>query len=101
MPDFRILGPGLGPGLGLVLALAACAQGGNDRANAPAEELGTCAAGGHQDWVGKRVDVLNDIDLPAGTRVLFPTTPATMDFREDRMNVSVDKNDVITRVYCG
>ena len=33
--------------------------------------------------------------------MLFPTTPATMDFREDRMNVTVDKADTITRVYCG
>jgi hypothetical protein len=95
MTDHRILA------LGLVLALGACAQGGNTQSGAPAEELGTCAAADHQDWVGKRVDVLNDVDLPEGTRVLFPTTPATMDFREDRMNVSVDKNDVIARVYCG
>jgi hypothetical protein len=99
MTDFRTLVPGFG--LTLVLALGACAQGGNDRAGAPAEELGTCAAGAHQDWVGQRVDVLNDVDLPEGTRVLFPTTPATMDFREERMNVVVDKNDIIARVYCG
>jgi hypothetical protein len=97
MTDFRTLVPGLG----LALVLGACAQGGNDRAGAGAEELGTCAAVDHQDWVGQRVDVLNDVDLPEGTRVLFPTTPATMDFREDRMNVSVDKSDVIDRVYCG
>jgi hypothetical protein len=45
--------------------------------------------------------VLNDAELPAGTRVLFPTTPATMDLREDRMNVEVDKSDRITRVFCG
>jgi len=51
--------------------------------------------------VGKRIDVLNDVDLPQGTRVLFPTTPATMDYREDRLNVSVDKADRITRVFCG
>ena len=55
----------------------------------------------HQDWVGQRIDVLNDATLPEGARVLFPTTPATMDFREDRLNVAVDKADTITRVYCG
>ena len=38
MTDHRILA------LGLVLALGACAQGGNDQSGAPAEELGTCAA---------------------------------------------------------
>ena len=85
--------------LALVLALGACAElkTGEKAGGAP----GTCPADQHQDWVGKRVDVLNDVDLPEGTRVLFPTTPATMDFREDRMNVTVDKADTITRVYCG
>lgn len=96
MTDFRILGPGLG----LVLALAACAQIGT-KAGAPTVEAGSCAAADHQDWVGKRVDVLNEVDLPEGTRVLFPTTPATMDYRAERMNIAVDKKDVITRVYCG
>ena len=95
MTDYRILG------LGLAMALGACAQGGNDRANAPAEELtSTCAAKDHQDWIGQRVDILNDIDLPEGTRVLFPTTPATMDYRPERMNVAVGKDDVIERVFC-
>ena len=45
--------------------------------------------------------MLNDVDLPEGARVLFPTTPATMDFREDRLNIEVDKADQIVRVYCG
>ncbi len=98
MTDLRIFGPGLG--LGLLLALAACAQMGNDKSG-EAGQAGTCAAADHQDWVGKRVDVLNDVDLPEGTRVLFPTTPATMDYREDRMNVSVGKDDVISKVTCG
>jgi hypothetical protein len=90
-------------GLGLVLLLGACVlkQGGTDDRGAGIVAAGDCAAGQHQDWVGQRVDVLNDVELPEGTRVLFPTTPATMDFREDRMNVAVDKSDRISRVYCG
>ncbi|MFT3975069.1 MAG: I78 family peptidase inhibitor [Amaricoccus sp.] len=90
-------------GLGLLLALGACAELKKPGdAAAPAETAGgTCPADAHQDWVGKRVDVLNEVELPKGTRVLFPTTPATMDYREERMNVSVDKTDRITRVFCG
>ena len=61
----------------------------------------TCPADSHQDWVGKRVDYLNDIELPEGSRVIFPTTPVTMDFREERLNVEVDKSDTIARVFCG
>jgi hypothetical protein len=89
-------------GLGLLVALGACAElqksGGTGATPAAG---GSCPADTHQDWVGKRVDVLNDVDLPQGTRVLFPTTPATTDYRADRMNVSVDKADKITRVFCG
>ena len=86
-------------GLGLVLGLGACAE--MQQAGPGGEAGGDCPAAQHQDWVGQRVDVLNDVDLPEPTRVLFPTTPATMDFREDRMNVEVDKSDRIARVYCG
>ena len=87
-------------GLGLLVALGACAELQKPGGTGPATG-GSCPADAHQDWVGKRIDVLNDVDLPQGTRVLFPTTPATMDYRADRMNVSVDKADKITRVFCG
>ena len=87
--------------LGVFVALGACAELQNTGAGGTLAGGGTCPADQHQDWVGKRIDVLNDVELPQGTRVLFPTTPATMDHREDRMNVVVDKSDRITRVDCG
>jgi len=86
-------------GIVLVLALGACAEMKVGLPGGPA--AGTCPAEAHQDWVGQRVDVLNEADIPEGTRVLFPTTPATMDHREDRLNIEVDKSDTIARVYCG
>ena len=85
-------------GLGLVLALGACAE--MKQAGLGVGE-GSCGAADHQAWVGQRVDVLNDASLPDDTRVLFPTTPATMDYRAERLNIAVDKADTITRVYCG
>ena len=33
--------------------------------------------------------------------MLFPTTPATMDYNPERLNVDVDAGDSISRVYCG
>ena len=42
-----------------------------------------------------------EVELPEGARVLFPTTPATMDYNPERLNVSVDAGDAISRVYCG
>ncbi len=89
-------------GLGLLLFLGACAEMKSaGLGGAAAQGGGTCEAAAHQDWVGQRIDVLNDVDLPEGARVLFPTTPATMDQREDRLNIQVDKADTIVRVYCG
>jgi hypothetical protein len=41
------------------------------------------------------------VDMPADARVMFPTTPATMDLNAGRLNVAVDSSDTITRVYCG
>lgn len=87
-------------GFGLFVALGACAELRNGDGT-PGTLSGACPADVHQDWVGQRIDVLNDVDLPEGTRVLFPTTPATTGFNEDRLNVTVDRSDMITRVYCG
>ena len=91
------------PILALAMALGACTQmqqAGQDVA-AVAEGEGACGAGPFESFVGQRVDALNDVELPAGARVLFPTTPATMDFNPERLNVTVDADDMITRVYCG
>lgn len=84
----------------ILLAAAGCAEMRPGMPGAAAEG-GSCGAAERQDWVGQSVASLNDIDLPEGTRVLFPTTPATMDYREDRLNVEVDRSDSIARVFCG
>ena len=96
--------------LGVALALGAC------EAQPDAEALSQQAAGGGvasvtgegkcglpewQGYVGQRIDALNTVDLPADARVMFPTTPATMDFQAERLNIAVDSADTIVRVYCG
>lgn len=95
--------PALLLGAGL-MALGACAEMKAEMAkDAPADAADgrTCGADERQGWVGQSVASLNDVDLPEGTRVLFPTTPATMDYRPERLNVEVNKADAIARVYCG
>lgn len=89
----------------LAVALAACTpKPGTDApggAAAPSTGKDTCGAAALQGYVGQRIDALNDVDLPEGARVLFPTTPATMDQREDRLNVKVGKDDKIADISCG
>jgi hypothetical protein len=62
---------------------------------------GTCGAEAYQDYVGQRIDALNDVALPDDKRVLFPSTPATTDFVEGRLNIAVDGSDTISKIYCG
>ena len=96
-PAIRVLS------VGLVLGLGACTTNPLSDADGSASMAGedACGPGGWQGYVGQRVDALNTVELPANARVLFPTTPATMDYRAERLNVAVDKADTITRVYCG
>ena len=90
------------PALVLVLALGACNQMTTDGDGGIVSAAGDeCGATAFQGYVGQRVDALNDVELPAGSRVLFPTTPATMDFNPARLNVGIDAEDQIDSVYCG
>lgn len=34
-------------------------------------------------------------------RILRPGQPMTMDYRPDRINVELDDNDIVIRVFCG
>lgn len=40
-------------------------------------------------------------ELPEGTRIIHPDDMVTMDFREDRLNLYVDDNDIVTKQRCG
>ena len=95
-----------GLGLGALLALGACdtlkdaATTGDGAPVADASD-DACGAAGRQDLVGQSAGVLDPATLPEGTRVLFPGMAATMDFRADRLNVSVGAGDKVDRVFCG
>ena len=65
-----------------------------------------------QDYIGKRVvkddeevsnsdNVVRESQLPGGTRVLRPDSVATMDYREDRLNLHVDDKNVVVKQRLG
>ena len=83
--------------LGLALALTACAE---LQKGAGPKTAGSCPAAEHQDWVGQSLSSVS-AQFPENTRLLLPGAAATMDYREDRTNVEVDKADKVTKVYCG
>lgn len=100
-----------GLALGAVLALGACDQlkktGETLEGDAAAGEAKVvagedeCGATAHQNLVGTGAGALDPGALPAGTRVIFPGMPVTMDFRAERMNVEVGSGDKVARVFCG
>lgn len=56
-------------------------------------------------WTGKSYDEAKD-DIEAGEgvatiRVIRPDQAVTQDFRPDRLNVELDAEDKVTRIFCG
>ncbi|GMV61885.1 MAG: hypothetical protein AMXMBFR74_10540 [Parvibaculum sp.] len=56
-------------------------------------------------WTGKSYDeAKGDIEAGEGVatiRVIRPDQAVTQDFRPDRLNVELDAEDKVTRIYCG
>ena len=100
-----------GLALGAALALGACDKmketGEKVEGDAKAAETkvvsseDACGATAHQTLVGTGAGALDPGTLPAGTRVIFPGMPVTMDYRAERMNVEVGSGDKVVRVFCG
>ncbi len=85
---FRFL-PALAP-----LLLSACIE-------APAEPPppDACGAEALQHLAGRPLFALTT--PPTGARPLRPGMPMTMDFHADRLNVELDGQDRIARIFCG
>ena len=111
--------------MSLVLALAACAQqkpseaatdpvaaapAASPEATVPAADApvtsGQCNADAVQGLVGQTgsEDVLEKARTDSGAntvRALKPGEPATMDFRQDRLDIALDEQGVIQSLRCG
>lgn len=65
-----------------------------------------CQADPGQRFVGQAAtdDIVEQARMATGAtsvRVLKPGMAATMDFRDDRLNLNLDEHDVIVKVSCG
>ncbi|SPF75104.1 hypothetical protein ALP8811_00088 [Aliiroseovarius pelagivivens] len=69
-------------------------------ANSGQEPHGSCGAGDLMYLVGQNAEVLTDLDLPENRRVLQPGMAYTMDYQPDRLNISIDENGLIDRIWC-
>lgn len=80
----------------LVLALAAC----QPVAPTPAA-ADSCGAQGLQTLIGQDKSVLAAMIFPAGTRIIEPGTPVTMDYSASRLNIHVGRSGRIEKISCG
>ena len=64
----------------------------------------TCDMASFSPYIGQHIDeVPTEVREPEGRRVreLYPLTPATMDYRPDRLNILLNDEGIIKSVRCG
>ncbi len=60
-----------------------------------------CDVPRYQGMIGHPSAVLNTVALPPATRIIRPGTVVTMDYNPVRLNIGLDAQERITRVWCG
>ena len=81
--------------------LAACVQAAPAPEHKPTYEGKSCGADGYQNLIGQSANLLAAMTFPAPMRVIRPGMAVTLDYLEQRLNITVDKNNKISSVYCG
>jgi hypothetical protein len=61
----------------------------------------TCGAARYEYLVGLGKDAALNASLPEGSRVILPGDAVTQDFVDTRLNVVIDGNASVERLYCG
>ncbi|MHA6265984.1 I78 family peptidase inhibitor [uncultured Aliiroseovarius sp.] len=85
--------------LPIIALLAACQPGARDEPR-PVDLTPRCGADRLRGLIGQDAATLREVDLPRVTRVVRPGMALTMDYRPDRLNISIDENGIIDRVWC-
>ena len=85
----------------LVLTLAACQTVSGPNSTPQVETGAECGAQEYQKLLWKPETILRNVGLPKNTRIIFPDTAVTMDYRVKRLNIYIGKSARIERVYCG
>ena len=82
------------------LMLVACAPQGNGSDDLPPPET-TCGADKLQHLIGLPYEPRDFEAEGRPLRILPPGSMMTMDHRPNRLNVELDQNSDITRIWCG
>ena len=79
------------------IGLAGC---GSSKPKEPKMTEDPCNAKSYTHLIGTNAKELDMTQFPKGTRLLYPTTPTTRDYRIDRLNIHADKDGKILRLDC-
>ena len=85
--------------------LSACAMDEAAKPIGPAPS-GSCDVSALQNYVGSKVSekLGSELSAKSGAQIFQwvpPRTPVTKDYRQERLRVSYDDNQMITRIACG
>ena len=88
------------------LAVSACATtapDGGETTTLPGFDNTTdpCGAVPRQYLVGQAIGEVDLESLARSVRTIYPGQPVTMDHRPDRLNIDLDGDGVIVRLWCG
>jgi Peptidase inhibitor I78 family len=83
------------------VALAACVPAEPPVMPPPLPPEDACGAPGLHSLVGQSATVLETMRFGQQVRIIRPGMAVTMDYREDRLNIEIDKRETIIRVACG
>lgn len=67
----------------------------------PVPPVESCNASQIQGLIGQPASVLNEMSLAEPFRIIKPGMAVTMDYAPERMNIHLDKNNLIESVTCG
>ena len=68
---------------------------------APKPAPTTCAAPQLQGLLGQPATKLQVMRFASQVRIILRGTAVTMDYLENRLNIEIDADENISRVYCG
>lgn len=89
--------------LALALTLSPAASHAGDAKTPVDTGPDACNAAQHQDLVGQDEAAVAEAGITPGVkaRVFGPGTMLTRDYFADRINVELDENGTVVRIYCG
>lgn len=87
--------------LALPLVLAACMEAPPSQPQPVTDPMpDMCGATALQHLVGQPQSALAAMTFPEGTRILTPGMAVTMDYRPDRLNITIGEDGLIASVTC-